>query len=154
MMMESPIPGGLMWTAAAREPHAGDTPVSAAGIWPEPAEDLPGACFGRRSDGGDARLCSLELAGDGVELAPAFDPAVREYVVIVPHTTETLSIRPVSAQPDASVRVFGNAIARGAVCPLGLKREFPSFQVEVCAKNGRTLTYTLFVLRQQAGRGG
>ncbi|MBC8571081.1 GH32 C-terminal domain-containing protein [Zongyangia hominis] len=75
-----------------------------------------------------ARL--TDLAVEGVELIPAFDPEITAYSATVPYETESIALTPVTALPG-DITVNGQAIASGDKVTLPLTVGSNSIRIEV-----------------------
>ncbi|MBX9452656.1 MAG: cadherin-like beta sandwich domain-containing protein [Mesorhizobium sp.] len=95
----------------------------------------------------DATLASL--APSSGSLDPAFDPATTTYAVAVDNSTDSLTLTPTTAEPNASITVGGQAVTSGnASQPLALAVGATAIPVVVTAEDGlTTLTYTVTVTR-------
>ncbi|MZQ86059.1 hypothetical protein GQF01_28575 [Paenibacillus sp. 5J-6] len=102
-----------------------------------------------REASGNAQLQSLGLATDGAELLADFNPAVKNYEVLVPYTTGEFKLLPVPAQSDATIHVDGQIVTSAAVLSLPFKKDAQTYAIEVKAQDGSVLTYTVSVLRKQ-----
>lgn len=95
----------------------------------------------------DATLASL--APSTGSLDPAFDPATTTYAVAVDNSTDSLTLTPTTAEPNASITVGGQAVTSGnASQPLALAVGATAIPVVVTAEDGvTTQTYTVTVTR-------
>lgn len=103
-----------------------------------------------REQSGNARLQQLGLVTAGAELTSVFNPAALNYQVLVPYATAALALLPVAEQSDATIRIDGQAVTKGADLSIPLNKDSQAVVIEVSAQDGTTLTYTISVLRQQA----
>ncbi|MCY9656576.1 cadherin-like beta sandwich domain-containing protein [Paenibacillus chondroitinus] len=102
-----------------------------------------------REPSGNALLQSLGLATDGADLLADFNPAVKNYEVLVPYTALEFKLLPVPEQSDAEIHIDGQKVTSGAVLPLPFTKDAQTYAIEVKAQDGTTLTYNVSVLRKQ-----
>lgn len=95
----------------------------------------------------NANLFGLTL--DGGNFSPAFSNSVTSYSTTVSSTTSSISISPVTADGNATVRVNGVVVASGnSSLPINLAVGANTITVDVTALDGTQKTYTLLVTRQ------
>lgn len=102
-----------------------------------------------REQSGNAQLQSLGLATDGAELLADFNPALKDYEVLVPYAAQEFKFQPVPEQSDAAIRIDGQPVASGTVVTLPFTKDAQTYAIEVKAQDGTELTYTVSVLRKQ-----
>ncbi|MEC0266396.1 cadherin-like beta sandwich domain-containing protein [Paenibacillus anseongense] len=102
-----------------------------------------------REPSGNALLQSLGLATDGADLLADFNPAVKNYEVLVPYTAVEFKLLPVPEQSEAEIHIDGQKVTSGAVLTLPFTKDAQTYAVEVKAQDGTTLTYNVSVLRKQ-----
>ncbi len=85
--------------------------------------------------GDDTLLAALSL--NSAALAPGFVSAVTHYVATLPFATTSVTVRPVTAQPDASVQVNGGPVASaGESQPIPLPVGNTTITVRVTSEDG------------------
>jgi hypothetical protein len=97
---------------------------------------------------GNTRLALLQLAG--LQLVPAFDPAVTAYEVKVPAGTGSLLLTALPESPTATVTLDGQPLpAGGRQLAIGAGASF-NLALEVRAENGAVARSTLRLTRETA----
>ncbi len=98
----------------------------------------------------NAKLAALTTSAGNP--APDFEKLKFDYLISVAHSTEQISIIPVTDHPGARVEIAGQNVVSGAASqPLPLAVGSNAFAVFVTAEDGiATLTYTLVVTRLPA----
>lgn len=96
-----------------------------------------------------AELKSLTI--DGANLSPAiFDATVDKYKITVAPNVNALKLHTEAVDPAAVVKVNDSLVNVSGVTPLNLVQGMNIFNVNVIAKNGNTMTYTIEVFKQTA----
>lgn len=116
-------------------PDGAETRTYQVAVWREPS--------------GNALLQSLGLATDGADLLTDFNPAVKNYEVLVPYTANAFKLLPVPEQSNAEIHIDGQEVTSGAVLSLPFTKDAQTYAIEVKAQDGTTLTYNVSVLRKQ-----
>ena len=100
-----------------------------------------------RATPANANLATLGQSVGG--LTPSFTPVTTGYTDNVSNATASITLKPVSSDPTATIRVNGTAAASGVVTsPISLAVGSNVIIIVVTAQNGTTTkTYTLNVVR-------
>jgi len=82
-------------------------------------------------------------------LSPLFASTTTDYSIFVPGTTTSMTVKPVTSEPNATIKVNGVALASGTVsAPIALAPGNNAIVVAVTAQDGvTTKTYTITVNR-------
>jgi len=100
-----------------------------------------------RAPSANANLSTLGQSAGG--LTPAFSPATTSYTDNVSNATKSITLKPVSSDANATIKVNGTTVASGtAISPIALAAGPNTITTVVTAQNGTTTkTYTLTVTR-------
>ena len=94
----------------------------------------------------DTTLTGLGVSAGATD--PAFSPGIVDYVVQVSNTISAIAFTPTAADPSATIRVNGTAVASGASsAPLNLTLGDNPAVVMVTALDGSTTAYNIIVAR-------
>ncbi len=85
-------------------------------------------------------------------LSPAFAPATTSYTLSVANSVGTMTVRPVTSDASATMKVNGTSLASGTTAsPIALAVGSNTINIAVTAQNGTTIkTYTITVTRAAA----
>ncbi len=101
-----------------------------------------------RAASADASLANLSLSGGGT-LIPVFTPTTTSYLDSVANKFPTITVTPVSTDPNATIKVDGTTVASGSASgPIALSVGYNTITITVTAQDGTTTqTYTVTMVR-------
>ncbi|WP_165452496.1 cadherin-like beta sandwich domain-containing protein [Paenibacillus thalictri] len=96
-------------------------------------------------------LLSSAESNDLVELEPAFSAGDQEYTAAVAYTVYSVNLKPITAEPNATVTVNGAHLSAGSAASIPLSVGSNTISVVVTAQDGlSSKTYSLTVTRAKS----